>query len=210
MKAVLLTAIILLFLSTQSSVAGSLTEEQIRVDGIERALASTVKIEVLGTDGLVPLSSGSGFFVADKLVLTNYHVAMTPGMVSVRVIMSDGRRCAGKPGYQDNGVDLALVATDCSAPALAIAGGAEVGQDVYVIGSSALDFAVSAGIVAKLDQKRHLVANVFADRGNSGGPMVNGKGEVIGVVRGKDGPQWFVYGIQINYIRNFLERAGIR
>lgn len=200
--------LLVLLLVPHSTVADDKTEEQIRIIGIAQTLESTVKVEVTG-NGLLQLSTGSGFYVSADKVLTNVHVVMVAGLVTIKVSRSDGTVCKAKPGYQEYGLDLMLLTVDCLGNPLTVASGAEVGQDVYVIGSSVLDNAVSSGIVSKLDQKGHIVANVFADKGNSGGPMIDSSGAVIGVLRGKDGPDWFVYGIKSQDVIGFLRRAGI-
>jgi S1-C subfamily serine protease len=202
-----LILILLLIIPYQSS-AGELTEEQQRLSGIERAMKATVMIEMLG-DGILPLSYASGFFISSNSILTNYHVVSREGSTGVRLRMSDGKLCSGTVGYRNKGVDLAIIKTDCTADPLEIADNAVLGQDVFVLGSAMVDFAVNAGIVAKVEEKEHIVANVFATHGNSGGAMINSDGEVIGIVRGSEDAEYFVYGIQIEHIKYFLEQSGV-
>jgi S1-C subfamily serine protease len=200
--------LILLFIIPYQSSAGELTEEQHRLSGIDRAMKATVMIEMLG-EGILPLSYASGFFVAKNTIITNYHVVSREGSTGIRIRMSDNKVCTGTAGYRNKGVDLALIKTDCTAEPLEIADYAVLGQDVFVLGSAKVDFAVNAGIIAKLEEKQHIVANVFATHGNSGGAMINSDGKVVGVVRGSEDAEYFVYGIQIKHIKYFLEQSGV-
>jgi S1-C subfamily serine protease len=201
--------LILIFVIPYQSSAGELTDEQQRISGIERAMKATVMIEML--DGnVMPLTYASGFFIAQNTIITNYHVVSREGSTGIRIRMSDNKMCSGTAAYRNKGVDLAIIKTNCSAEPLEIAEYAVLGQDVFVLGSAKVDFAVNAGIIAKLEDKQHIVANVFATHGNSGGAMIDSEGKVIGVVRGSEDAEYFVYGIQIKHIKYFLEQSGVK
>jgi S1-C subfamily serine protease len=207
-KKILTLILILLFVIPYQSSAGELTEEQHRLSGIERAMKATVMIEMLD-DGILPLSYASGFFISPNSILTNYHVVSREGSTGLRMRMSDGKLCSGTVGYRNKGVDLAIIKTECTAEPLEIADNAALGQDLFVLGSAAVDFAVNAGIVAKVEEKGHVVANVFATHGNSGGAMIDSDGKVIGIVRGSEDAEYFVYGVPIKLIKYFLEQSGV-
>jgi serine protease Do len=146
-------------------------------------------------------SSGSGFVVsADGYVLTNHHVI--EGATRVRVRLLDGRifdaRVIGSDESTDVGV-LKIDATGLTPAALGRSSAVRVGEWVLAIGNplgNNLTFSVTQGIVSAkgrgLDdiegiERRDLQIQDFIqtdaaiNRGNSGGPLVNVRGEVIGI-----------------------------
>lgn len=211
MKRITALVIVLLIVIPYHTDANEKSDEQKRVDAINQAIQSTVKIvprtnEYMGVE-LDP-QHGSGLFYAPNTIVTNWHVVKeaTNGLY---VYKSDGTKCNGKVGYRDEEKDLAIVTLDCTGVPLTVAKAAVVGQDVFAIGSANIDFAVTQGIVASLDDMGFIVVDAHINHGNSGGAIINSDGEVIGVVKGmlKLDPA-FTYGIQIDDLTSFLRRAG--
>jgi S1-C subfamily serine protease len=138
--------------------------------------------------------SGSGvLFTPDGFLLTNHHVVRA--QVQVRVRFSDGRETTGRVVGNDPWTDLAIVQADGDKLPYASFGDSaklRVGQLVVAIGSPlGFESTVTAGIVSALGRTMrsitgHLVDNVIQtdaalNPGNSGGPLVDSRGRVIGI-----------------------------
>jgi serine protease Do len=138
-------------------------------------------------------STGSGFVIApDGLIVTNAHVV--DGTESVQVRLHDGRRFTGRIVGRDNRVDLALVridgATNLKVLSLGDSNRVRVGEFVLALGHPfGLEHTVSFGIVSRKGAPLAVAAPGFdfiqtdasVNPGNSGGPLVNMAGQVIGV-----------------------------
>ena len=137
----------------------------------------------------VPQGVGSGFFISnDGYVLTNYHVI--EDATEIYVTLTDGREFKAKVIGSDKQTDVALLKIDAKGMAtLPIGDSSKVkkGQWVLAIGSPfGLDSTVTAGIVSALsrdtgDYLPFIQTDVAVNPGNSGGPLINLQGEVIGI-----------------------------
>lgn len=154
-------------------------QEESRVKMLERLQNSTVIINVR-RDG--EERQGSGFFVAPNWIMTAAHVVYgEPEMI--RITMKDATNCVIQSKTVDLGSDWALMeVSSCEGVAIPVNYEPRIGQDVYALGNPAkYDFTITRGIVGNTNgQFLQFDANVQG--GNSGGPLVNSKGEVIGVV----------------------------
>ncbi len=135
--------------------------------------------------------TGSGFIIsADGLILTNHHVV--DGADEIKVRLTDNREFTGKVLGSDAKTDIAVVKIDAKdLPYLTMGNSDElkVGEWVAAIGSPfGLDNTVTAGIVSAKSRKLpsdqyvpFIQTDVAVNPGNSGGPLFNMKGEVVGI-----------------------------
>jgi serine protease Do len=144
-------------------------------------------------------AGGSGVVIsADGEILTNHHVidGIHGGEAELEVKLSDGRTYKAKVLGKDKELDIALIRIDANHLPFAALGDsdkAKVGEWVVAIGNPlGLDHTVTQGIIsAKGRSARALGAfsglesflqtDAAINRGNSGGPLLNLKGEVIGI-----------------------------
>ncbi|HYV25189.1 MAG TPA: trypsin-like peptidase domain-containing protein [Pyrinomonadaceae bacterium] len=135
---------------------------------------------------------GSGFIIDPKgFILTNNHVI--EGATKITIGMLSGDRYRAKVIGIDRETDLAVLKIDAERELPVMKFGdsnaAEVGDWVLAIGSPfGLEQTVTAGIISKKDRdttnssfQRFLQTDAAINRGNSGGPLVNMRGEAIGV-----------------------------
>jgi 2-alkenal reductase len=139
--------------------------------------------------------SGSGFFITDKgYILTNNHVV--EGTKEVSIVLSDGSEQKATIVGTDPYSDIAVLKADRNVPAVAALGNSDAlnpGESVIAIGSPLGNFknTVTVGVVSatgrSIDtgngyQIEDLIQTDAAiNHGNSGGPLVNLAGEVIGI-----------------------------
>lgn len=136
--------------------------------------------------------TGSGFILShDGLIMTNAHVVEGADTLTVR--LTDNREFPGKVLGIDKKTDIAIVKIDAKNLPTVRIGSSEklkVGEWVAAIGSPfGLDNTVTAGIVSAksrgLPSDRQYVpfiqTDVAVNPGNSGGPLFNMKGEVVGI-----------------------------
>jgi S1-C subfamily serine protease len=152
---------------------------------------SVVYIEV--ETGHFGAGSGSGVILTeDGYVMTNYHVI--DGNTSIEVTLSDGNSYSATVIDGDQGLDLAILKLNSSRndfPA-AVLGDYEditIGEGVIALGfpfptDLGQELSVSSGIVSSLrfiEGYEYIQTDAAINSGNSGGPLVNLKGEVIGI-----------------------------
>ncbi len=133
-------------------------------------------------------SGGSGFFVSgDGYLLTNHHVVGTEKVVKIK--LPTGRELIGEVLRSDAARDVALIKTEpVGMPALAIREDQpNIGEEVYVIGSplgDTFNTSLTRGVLGGyrvLNNQRLLQSDVNILPGNSGGPLLDTAGRVIGI-----------------------------
>ncbi len=154
---------------------------------VERALKSVVQVQSRGR------GSGAGvIWDVDGHVLTNHHVVGGRRGGRVGVILHDDRAIDAEVVKRGRDLDLALLRIkdapgDLPAAPVGDSDELRVGELVYAIGHPWGRLgAVTAGIVSGLDagpgwRMRYVHSDVALAPGNSGGPLLNARGEVVGI-----------------------------
>jgi S1-C subfamily serine protease len=162
----------------------------------ERLAPSVVSVRIMAQNGrgVTGQGAGSGFVIApDGFVVTNHHVVEKAS--SVTVVFTDGRELSARVVGSDPATDLALLRVPEGGLVPVDIGRSEnvrVGQLVIAIGNPlGFQSTVSTGVVSALGrslrgQSGRLIENIIQtdvalNPGNSGGPLVDSRGRVVGV-----------------------------
>lgn len=166
------------------------------ISASEKVSPSVVKIDVKHKSKNRNLNSGSGsgfIFTPDGFILTNSHVVNKS--IEINVTLSDGRRFSASKIGDDPSTDLAVIRIDAPGLIPVSLGDSKflkVGQLAIAIGNPyGFQHTVTSGVVSALGrtlqaQNGRTIDNVIQtdaalNPGNSGGPLINSNGEVIGV-----------------------------
>ncbi|MBW4469637.1 MAG: S1C family serine protease [Stenomitos rutilans HA7619-LM2] len=129
--------------------------------------------------------TGSGSIVSpDGLVITSNHVIRERGNQPIVAATANGQQYQGRVIKIDTRNDLALLQleTQTTFPAVPLASAIQIGQPVCAIGSPyGRPGVLSEGTLSMLRENGDLQANIRLYPGNSGGPLLNPQGELIGV-----------------------------
>ena len=164
-------------------------------------------------------SSGSGFLIRqDGYLITNEHVVADADLIQVK--LADGRRFVGRLVGKDERVDLALVKIEATGLPVAPLGDSNrlrVGEFVLALGHPfGLEQTVSFGIVSRKGAPLQVASPGFdfiqtdaaVNPGNSGGPLVNMAGEVVGInsMAARNGTIGFA--IPVNIVKGLLPQLA--
>jgi serine protease Do len=164
-------------------------------------------------------SSGSGFLIRqDGYLITNEHVVADADLIQVK--LADGRRFTGRLVGKDERVDLALVKIEATGVPVAPLGDSNrlrVGEFVLALGHPfGLEQTVSFGIVSRKGMPLQVASPGFdfiqtdaaVNPGNSGGPLVNMAGEVVGInsMAARNGTIGFA--IPVNIVKGLLPQLA--
>ena len=158
---------------------------------VRRVKPSVVSVLTYDAKG-EPLISGTGFFIRPGEVVTNMHVIKNAHRVEIHTLEGKGRTypVAGALAVDDE-ADLALLRVelpaDRSKPLSLTPSAPDEGEPVFLIGNPLrLEGSVSDGIVSAIrevpDLGRIIQITAPVSHGNSGSPLFNMRGQVIGIV----------------------------
>jgi S1-C subfamily serine protease len=193
-------------------------------DVVERVGPSVVRVDIKRQGANA--GAGSGVIVSpDGLVLTNSHVVQ--GSRGAEIITLDGRQAHARVLGDDPDCDLALLRIDDAAtlPAAKLGDSSKLkrGQIAIAIGNPlGFDASVTAGVVSALGRSLRaksgrmiedvIQTDAALNPGNSGGPLVSSRGEVIGVntaiIMGAQGICFAVASNTANFVLGEIARHG--
>jgi serine protease Do len=167
---------------------------------------------------------GSGFIINEEgYILTNYHVIS--GAQQVKVILSDGTEVNAKVINYDSEQDIAVIkiTDNIKVPGVVELGDSsqvQSGEDVIAIGNplgKEFSSSVTKGIVSNANRKlqtddgkqvSYIQTDAAISPGNSGGPLINSRGQVIGINAAKkvgEGVEGIGFSIPINTVKERLD-----
>ncbi|HEY6793118.1 MAG TPA: trypsin-like peptidase domain-containing protein [Kineosporiaceae bacterium] len=176
----------------------------------------TITTQPAAGSGATEAELGSGVVVnASGSVLTALHVVETEGKPNgaIQVRFADGTVATGTVAGRQPDSDIAVLAVDrlphVVVPAV-MGGGVQVGDSVFPVGSPfGLTGTLTAGVVSALDRevrtpggaalKGLIQFDAAVNPGNSGGPLLNRDGQVIGIVTGLANPSGQKYFVGIGF-----------
>lgn len=176
---------------------------------IEIALQSTTSIQT-------NVAQGSGFFIAPEYIVTNAHVLS--GARYAKIITYDGKSRFSKLIGYDNNMDIALLKIDETYPILMLANSDEirVGEKVIALGNPlGFSFTATEGIVSAVNRvgdnniPAYIQTDVSLNPGNSGGPLIDKQGEVIGINNFKlSNAEGIGFALESNYIKDAVNQIA--
>lgn len=182
---------------------------------IARSVFPSVVLLVMEDDNGQPLSQGSGFFVQRDVVVTNFHVIEGASAGFAKLVGKRGTHEVLGVISVDQLHDLALIKLKgVNGPPLGleVAGQVAVGDVVFAAGNPlGLEGTFSQGIISGI---RHVDADTFLQitapisPGSSGGPILNSRGQVIGVATASfAGGQNLTFAIPASYVAAALSNS---
>lgn len=180
---------------------------------------------------LQEIGGGTGFIISrEGLILTNKHV-VSDKTAEYTVLMNDGKKYSAKVLVLDPGQDLAIIKIENgtgSLPAVLLgdSDSVQIGQTVITIGNALGEFrnTVSVGVVSGLSRtitasgggltetiEDLIQTDAAINSGNSGGPLLNLKGEVVGINTAMaSDAQSIGFAIPINKAKAILQEQSAR
>ena len=176
---------------------------------IETALQSTVSIK---TD----IAQGSGFFISPQYIVTNAHVLS--GAKYAKIFTYDGKSRFSKLIGYDTNMDIALLKIDETYPTLELANSDDIkaGEKVIALGNPlGLSFTATEGIVSAVNRQgdnglnAYIQTDVSLNPGNSGGPLIDNSGQVIGINNFKlSNAEGIGFALESNYIKSTVNQIA--
>ncbi|GAB4424302.1 MAG: trypsin-like peptidase domain-containing protein [Chloroflexi bacterium OHK40] len=167
--------------------AASVAESDTAIEAVQRVGPAVVTVLNRGQQGM---GSGSGVIISeDGYIITNNHVV--EGASQLAVVFADNSRRDAQLVGTDPLNDIAVIRVEGEVPAVAAVGDSatlQPGETVLAIGSPLGNFrnSVTAGVVSALNRsvgpmEGLIQTDAAINSGNSGGPLINLRGEVVGI-----------------------------
>ena len=191
-------------------------KKELSAEDIYRQSFDKVAMVLCYQDG-IPSSQGSGFFIDKNTLVTNYHVIEDSDYLELKIagnetIFKGAKVIKASPEY-----DLAIVQTkqEFSAFEIVDCSKIEVGAKIYTIGNPrGLEGTISDGILSgkrNNDGIEYLQITAPISPGNSGGPVLNDKGEVIGVATfAYKNSQNLNFAVPVSYIEKCIDIDSVQ
>ncbi|KAK6295226.1 hypothetical protein J4Q44_G00344520 [Coregonus suidteri] len=195
-------------------------------DVVEKSTPAVVYIEIVGRHPFsgreVPISNGSGFIISsDGLIVTNAHVVANKRGVWVK--LTNGETYNATVQDVDQVADIATIKINAQHPlptlSLGLSSDVRQGEFVVAMGSPfALRNTITSGIVSSVQRGSkelglskpnmdYIQTDAAIDFGNSGGPLINLDGEVIGINTMKV-TAGISFAIPSDHVKHFLNQAS--
>lgn len=188
------------------------------IDNIKRSQSSMLH-DINKVQKTVPLNpgqyGGTGFAISGNgYVATNVHVIK--GADSIYVQTSKGEAYKAKLVYEDKTCDLAILKIIDSAfqlpplPYILRKTAAPLGDEVYTLGYPRDEIVYGKGYISsetgfRGDTNSYQIA-IPVNPGNSGGPLIDSKGQVLGIITGKESPSDDVaFAVKSSFLMNMLD-----
>lgn len=164
-----------------------------------------------------PVSRGSGFILSSEgFVVTNHHVV--EDAQAIRIALADNREFPVQVVGSDPVSDVALLRVEGTAKGLPSvylgdSDALEVGDWVLAVGNPlGFDHSVSHGLVSAVGRElstrpgltQFIQTDAPINRGNSGGPLFNMRGEVVGVVTAAGNGDGLGFAVPVNLVKDLL------
>lgn len=168
--------------------------------------------------------TGTGFALTNNYIVTNYHVVENANRISIQGINGDfNHKYSADVVTTDKHNDLAIIKvkgvniSSVSIPYAVKTGTSEVGEEVFVLGypltsTMGEEVKLTTGVISSKTgfQGDVSIYQISApiQPGNSGGPLFDSKGNVVGIVSAKHkGAENVGYAIKTSYLKNLMESA---
>jgi S1-C subfamily serine protease len=190
-------------------------DEEQTLSAVATILPSTVLIQT-------EKDEGTGFFVSENQIITNWHVIQNATDNKVKLFMFNDEEFEGTISKINIWEDLALinVSSDSSFKVVRFAPSIVMGETAIAVGNAlGFGYTVTKGVVSGLDRTPYLNLleqkliqfDTAVNGGNSGGPLINSKGEVLGLIKSKiigSEVENVGFAIPIETIKFFLKREN--
>ena len=194
----------------------TIVEVSIEQQIAKKALTSTVLILTTDATG-DPMALGSGFFISNDQIVSNWHVV--EGATTAYALSADE-----KTRYKIEGIiamnpkqDLVILKVSGEGSPLPLGDSniAQIGESIYVTGNpKGWTGTFSIGVISSFQMRyagKRIQITAPVSPGSSGGPVLNDKGEVMGIVyavHGGPDAQNLNLAIPVNYLKALLKRVG--